>query len=77
MRAPLSDEMLSGKLQQVKWVVEKWIDEIEGRQIPGIHLPDQTGEAMVDWLRQFCGEVTMASRTLESLAEIMAGMVDM
>lgn len=75
MRAPISDEVLVGKFEQVKWIVDKWIAEVNEKRIPGVHVPDP-GAHIVDWLRQFCGEVMLASRTLENVAEIMADMVE-
>lgn len=77
MRAPLSDELLVGKMSQVIWILEKWKKELEERGIPGIHTPDSTGgQQTVDWLRQFCGELTMGAQTIESIVEIMASAVE-
>ena len=73
---PLSEQVLVGKLNEVKFVVEKWIDAIE-EGIPGIHTPDESGgEALANWLKQFCGELVLSSRELETIAEIIAGTLD-
>ena len=74
MRLPLSKPLIRGTLEQNKWIIEKWIKQLD-LGLPGIDAPADvnTERELEALMREMLGELSKCARNCENLVEILSG----